>query len=376
MALHTNAQKYIQIAYLNNKLKNSQFDLERRLPADRIPLPEIGLKRLESIGLDVEQILRIAGIPLGTNSKQKKFVSTKQYFDLWRALETVSGDALIGLRIGGYARSDQFDPATFAALHSDNFGQALLRLARYKRLSCPELIQITLSEEEMRISFQWLFCQSKSPPALVDSAFANIHLLLKCGSGKTIAPLRVELNLTSNPIHTDHIRKKIGLEKHFGCIVNMNAHQDALVYHRNTFDECFITSNSDVISVLLLGLEAQTSSQSVFSLEYQVKTALSKLMQSERPSVEAVARDLCITPRTLQRRLTDLNTSYQKLLNEVRADTAQRLLANSSMEAGELAYFLGFEEVNSFQRAFHKWLGMTPAQWRVTAKAKTLKNEI
>ncbi len=315
------------------------------MPADRIPLPEVGLRRLESIGLNAAQILRTAGIPEDTNHQKKKFVTTKQYFDLWRALETVSGNALIGLRIGGDARSDQFDPATFAALHSDNFGQAMQRLSRYKRLSCPELIQITPVENEMYISFRWQFSQDQSPTALVDSAFANIHLLLKYGSGRTIPPLRVELNRVSTDLRVDATKHKQGLEKHFGCTVNTNARQNVMVYHRDTFDERFVTSNSDVISVLLPGLEAQISSQSVFSLEHQVKTALSKLMQGGRPSIEAVARDLCISPRTLQRRLTDLNTSYQALLDEVRLKTAQKLLVNTTMEAGEIAYFLGFEEV-------------------------------
>jgi AraC-like DNA-binding protein len=71
-----------------------------------------------------------------------------------------------------------------------------------------------------------------------------------------------------------------------------------------------------------------------------------------------------MSPRTLQRRLEQLGTSYQRLLDDVRRDTARRLLVDTDLDAGEVAFFLGFEELNSFTRAFHAWEGVTPSRWR------------
>jgi AraC-like DNA-binding protein len=71
-----------------------------------------------------------------------------------------------------------------------------------------------------------------------------------------------------------------------------------------------------------------------------------------------------MSPRTLQRRLEQLGTSYQRLLDDVRRDTARRLLVDTDLDAGEVAFFLGFEELNSFTRAFHAWEGVTPKRWR------------
>jgi AraC-like DNA-binding protein len=62
-----------------------------------------------------------------------------------------------------------------------------------------------------------------------------------------------------------------------------------------------------------------------------------------------------------------LGTSYQQLLDQVRSEVARRLLASTDLEAGEIA-FLGYEELNSFARAFHGWEGTTPARWREAAK--------
>jgi AraC-like DNA-binding protein len=80
-----------------------------------------------------------------------------------------------------------------------------------------------------------------------------------------------------------------------------------------------------------------------------------------------VTKDLCVSPRTLQRRLEESGTTYQQLLDEVRQDTARKLLAATDLESGEIAFLLGFEELNSFTRAFHDWEGATPSRWRAAS---------
>jgi AraC-like DNA-binding protein len=335
------------------------------MAADRIPLPGIGLARLAHLGLNVDQVLRLAHIPPGVHQQARLVLTTRQYFALWSAIETLAGDALVGLRIGGQARPDQFDPASFAALHSANFGEALQRLARYKRLSCPEDIRMVQTGDQVAISFHWLRAQGQAPHVLTDAAFAAIQLLLHSGTGQALAPLRLELSRPPGDTsgHAQHYAR------HFGCEVRMGAVQDVLVYPRATLDAPFATGNPDLVAALLPGLDQQLDAAAPQALDQQVKSVLVQMMHGERPSIEATARHLCLSPRTLQRRLTEMHTSYQSILDEVRLDVAQKLLAHTPMDPGEIAFYLGFEEVNSFQRAFHKWQGMTPTQWRMAARS-------
>ncbi len=81
-----------------------------------------------------------------------------------------------------------------------------------------------------------------------------------------------------------------------------------------------------------------------------------------------MARELGLSPRTLQRRLTEAGTSYQRVLDQVRQQAARRLLEATDLDASEIAFFLGFEELNSFTRAFHGWEGTTPGRWRADAR--------
>lgn len=330
------------------------------MTADRIPLFGPGLTRLAQLDLDVDQVLRQAGISPTLRHQVKQSLTTQQYFAIWAAIEAVSGDALIGLRIGGEARTDQFDPASFAALHSSTFGEALERLARYKRLTCPETIRVEPDGDTTRISFHWLWAQGRAPHALTDSGFANIQLLLHSGTGKAIAPKRIELAHLRSEAQSDARR----YADYFGCEVAVGVEHDSMVYPSATLNERFVTGNADLIAALLPGLDLQLDVTVPQSLDAQVKAVLTEMMRGERPSMEAVARHLLLSPRTLQRRLTEAHTSYQSILDAVRQDTACKLLSHTSMEPGEIAFYLGFEEVNSFQRAFHKWQGMTPTQWR------------
>lgn len=70
-----------------------------------------------------------------------------------------------------------------------------------------------------------------------------------------------------------------------------------------------------------------------------------------------------MSPRTLQRRLQDSGSSYQRLLDEARHQMARYYLSNSALELNEAA-LLGFEDPSSFGRAFRAWEGVPPSDWR------------
>ena len=72
-----------------------------------------------------------------------------------------------------------------------------------------------------------------------------------------------------------------------------------------------------------------------------------------------------MSTRTLQRRLTEQRITIQRLLEDARRELARHYLLHSSLELNETAYLLGYEDANSFFRAFHHWQGTSPGQWRL-----------
>jgi AraC-like DNA-binding protein len=93
-------------------------------------------------------------------------------------------------------------------------------------------------------------------------------------------------------------------------------------------------------------------------------------LTGRRPNIEDIAGALHISARTLQRRLQDEGSSFQRVLGEARRHLARHYLNNSTLELNEAAYLLGYEDGNSFVRAFRSWEGVPPARWRENQRAR------
>ena len=106
-----------------------------------------------------------------------------------------------------------------------------------------------------------------------------------------------------------------------------------------------------------------------YSFTELVRGAIQQRLTGHRPAVEDVARDLHISSRTLQRRLQEAGSSYQRVLDEARHQMARYYLGNSVLELTEAAYLLGYEDANSFVRAFRTWEGIPPGLWRESQRS-------
>jgi AraC-like DNA-binding protein len=96
----------------------------------------------------------------------------------------------------------------------------------------------------------------------------------------------------------------------------------------------------------------------------RMRWALIELLPSGRASVPAVASKLALSARTLQRRLRDEGTTFQRVLDDTRGDLARHYLGQTAMASAEISFLLGYEDPNSFARAFREWIGTTPEQYR------------
>ncbi len=329
--------------------------------ADLIPLSKVSRLRMRELGIDEARVLKLAGIsPVLYRSARPRF-STRQFFALWQAIGEASDDPALGLRMGEPTKMEHAEVILLVALYSANFREAMAKIARYKRLLCPEEITVEYAGGEAVAHYRWTAAENHAPAMLTDAMFASALSLVRRATGKaTIAPRRVEFT-RQRPVAA-HAAMYV---EYFGCPVRFGARRDLIVWDAVVMEEPFLTCNEDLVDLLLPGLEAALRDYAkAQSLADQVGAILGRCMQGERPSVEAVAKQLHMSPRTLQRRLADEGTSYQQQLDQVRQQTARHLLTSTDLEAGEIAFFLGFEEINSFTRAFHHWEGTTPNRWR------------
>jgi AraC-like DNA-binding protein len=315
-------------------------------------------------GLDVEAILRRAKLAPSRFRVPRPVGTTAEFFALWHAVEAENDDASLGLRIGVEVLPDEDNVVSLAAMHAPTLGEGLRKLARYKRLVCPERISIDVQGGEARLRFEWLLADGAPPPLLTDIVFAGITNLAQRGTQTLVRPRRLEF--------IRHRANEVMLRRHFGCALRFDAPHDVLVFDAKALALPMVHRNAQLLAVLLTGLErAVEQDERTRTLADDVRVALRERMCGDRPGVAKVAKGLGMSARTMQRRLGELGTTYQDVLDDVRQRTARQLLANTDLAVGEVAFLLGYEEVNSFTRAFHGWEGTTPAKWRARPRRAT-----
>ncbi|TGU31128.1 AraC family transcriptional regulator, partial [bacterium M00.F.Ca.ET.152.01.1.1] len=95
----------------------------------------------------------------------------------------------------------------------------------------------------------------------------------------------------------------------------------------------------------------------------QVKVVLKRSLASGRPELSDIARELGMSERTLQRRITEEGTSFRELLINARQELGRQLLSDPTADIDEVACRLGYQDASSFYRAFREWEGTTPNRW-------------
>jgi AraC-like DNA-binding protein len=324
----------------------ARFRLSRLLPA-----------RLRELSTPIETVLRLAGLPALVNDDEPLSLTTEQLFAFWTAVGEVSSDPAIGLLLGSETRVERFDPVSIATLSASSFRDACERAARYKQLTCPEEIRLAPRGSDHAVHFKWTRAEVAEPPVLVDLCFSWILNIGRRGTGLPIAPRSVEFSRPAR--HRDMY------ESHFGCRVKFRAPQNALVFSTADLERRFLTHNADLLAMLGPQLDAQLATRRADDrAQDQVTRVIKRLLAGRRPDLAEVARELGVSTRTLQRRLGGAGVTFQHLLEQARREMARHYLLHSTLDLSQTAYLLGYEDANSFFRAFQQWEGSSPGRWR------------
>ncbi|WP_184397098.1 AraC family transcriptional regulator [Rhizobium sp. BK650] len=309
------------------------------------------------MGLPAPALLRQAKLPATLHVTPDAWLTTAQYFALWRAVEDLSQDPAAGIRMTVETDTSVQPPATMSAFFARDYRDGLHRLARFKQLCTPEGLSVTESGGECRVSVRWLHAGEAEPNAAADVTFAAILELGRRGTGRHIRPLRAEM-VRQGPVSEAH-------RSYFDAPMRTGCPENALVLDRDDLDLPFAGHNPELLAILEPALAASLGEiEAQSSLSQQVKILIKRRLASGRPDVADVARELGMSERTLQRRITAQGSSYRGLLDEARQELGRRLLSDEQNGIEEIAFLLGFQDTGSFYRAFRSWEGVTPAQWR------------
>jgi AraC-like DNA-binding protein len=330
------------------------------IPMNNFRLHEGFLAMLKSVSIDHAFLFRKSGLPPNLCSSGDRMISSEQHFRLWHTLGEVSDDPAIGLRMNPL--NPPHHPADIAAQHARTFGDALGYLARSAMLNSSEPVRIVKTKNECSIEFTGALLNEAAPAPLLDISFALALETGRRGTQQPLHPLRVEL--TRKASHQEMY------EAHYGCCVRFKARRNTIVFRTGDLELPFATYNAELLATLGPQLDREIARlKTQQSTSSRAKRVLKRLLGGQFPDIHEVAKELGMSSRTLQRRIAEEDSSFRQLLSDARRELARVYLQHPSLGLIKTASLLGYENPNSFLRAFRDWEGVTPTEWRAMQKA-------
>lgn len=312
---------------------------------------------LANLGVRPADVLRQARLPLDLFQREAAQVTSAEYFNLWLAIESVSGDPLMPIKLVEQMTAETFSPALFACLCSDSLDAALTRLSQFKPLIGPMRVDVFKGATTTEVTIGGLPADVPPPPLMIAGELLFLTRLARLGLRDRVVPAFVESPVALVEPQT--------YDQWFGCRPR-RAEVARIGFRRVDAERPFLTAHPAMWAAFEPSLRQRLSDATEpTTMTARVTGWLTETIASGRTGVEDAARDLCVSSRTLQRRLADEGTSFQALLGEVRLKLSQHYLTATKLGTAEIAFLLGYEEQNSFYRSFRGWTGLTPEQARL-----------
>ena len=248
-----------------------------------------------------------------------------------------------------------------AAMSSPTFGTAIERKARYWRLVWGDPYVVRYSGDEAAAVLTPVGPTRPYTQAKIDMELASLLAFGRRFTGAHIVPRRLTLTLIAPAWRARY-------EDVFGCEVRFSAAENALVFARSDLERPLLSRNAEVAELMAGGAEAALGRVRAEGVQLRAGRVIDRLLQGDEPTLAGVAAELCMSERSLQRKLAAEQLSFTDLLDARRKAAAERYLAAGGATADEVAFLLGFATPSSFFRAFKRWTGLTPEGWRRQAR--------
>jgi AraC-like DNA-binding protein len=281
------------------------------------------------------------------------------YVGLIERAAALIGDPGYGLKLGASHGVRDVGLLGFIALNSPTLGDALASIERYVKVANEGIDAVfeagrhgaTLRFRETDPSLRGLRHNSEQAAAQIARGAREL-------TRRKAAPLRVEFM---------HARPdgRIDYEGILGCRVKFRAAWDGVVFAEETLRLAVIGADSKLLRVLesacrrIIGPTPRKH-----DLVHSVRQHVVQRLAKGALPLDDMARHLGMSAKTLERRLRERGASYRALVGSARRDLAERYLADTDLRLQQIAYLLGYSEPAPLVRAFRRWTGGTPMQYR------------
>lgn len=296
--------------------------------------------------------MRQAQLPEDLLNRDNVRLSTDALLRFSEAIEANVTGPSFWVQLTEAMNPEYFSPPIFAALCSPDLATASARLALFKPLIAPILLEVSDEPNGLTLTYNWKDGVLKPRPFMYIVEAMFIVKLARLGTRQRIRPTSVLI--PELPSDTRAFEDFLGVRMNQGEKLQV-------VFCVSDAHRPFLTVNSAMWSIFEPELRKRLADlEGDASFAERARAVLLEGLPSGQFTVDVVARRLSVSPRTLQRRLNHEDTTFKEVVDSTREGLARHYLNKTKLTSTEIAYLLGFEESTSFFRAFQRWTGTTP----------------
>jgi AraC-like DNA-binding protein len=312
---------------------------------------------LPELGVDLSRVLARAGLTADQLRDASARLPCGVEFAFWDAVEEITGDPLIGLRVAERCGVGELGGFGYLLRNMSTAREAIQQANRFERV-LDDLTRVSLIEngEESYLRL-WREGGYRHPPRGVECVF-SVLLRVSRAALPGHEPIGVHF---SHPAPGD-LRE---CERFLRCAVAFEQPYDQIVFATDALDLPVLAADPQLALVLEQHMQRLLDTLPTEDpFVHRARGTLLQALQSGSASLEGLAAALHLSPRTLRRRLEEHGTSYKNLLDELRRELAYYYIGRTDDPPDTVASRLGFTEPSTFYRAFKRWSGTTPALYR------------
>lgn len=307
-------------------------------------------------------MVSVSGIGIADFPNPDTRVPHRKVIEMLEMSIEVTGNPLIGLEAGDLVDPADFDVLEHAARAATTLGESMQSMARYFRLinEAAEISIVTVGDV-----VEWRFRVVdglRDPPASNDFVIASSLGFSKRNSTGYVPPLEIRL-AHPRPDYADEYVAR------FGTTVTFNAPYNTIVMTKDRLLAPMRRASPRMQSAFEFQaqqlLERLDDRRSVAG---RVREEVANQLRQGAVSMHATARRLAMSVATLRRRLEEEQTTFSAIVDDLRRQLAERYLSEPRPAVSEIAFLLGFSNVTAFGRAFKRWMGQSPSEYRASIR--------
>lgn len=316
---------------------------------------------LERNGFDGQAVFERAGIDYNSLFAPSVRLPLKLAANMWREVADLTGKPFIGLEVFRQASSLQADTMAVAMMASRNFYEALQCMTRLSHIIC-DAVDISIERDGSDLHIRFIVRPEDRdimPLEAMDPAFLIVLNLVWQGLVEVdcIKILCFQREQPSAEMVT-HLEALLGVPTQFNCEHYSMTIDWQKSQHINPYWNPALAQMSEALALKDL---QQLSEENVIA---RVRKLVMEQLPLGTPQQDDIATMLNINTRQLQRKLSTHGTSFSELLQQIRLTLAHQYLCDPCMAMVDIAFALGFQDQSNFVKAFKKWCGETPGQYR------------